>query len=400
MPSSFSAKEPALGYYYQIIRGLVQLLEENRMTNPCLSFECLDDIAIEDAGDGDSGKVELYQAKLHITPAQMTDHSTDFWRTIRVWSEGIKNGSFTPSSTIFTLITTASISDSSFLKLFFSDKEENRRTILTKMETIATETTNKSNKNGYVAFSKLTEDQKQCLINNIRIHDSNVSIDDTMAQLKYRLELSASSSALESLIDSVLGWWFRNGVDMLLAKSKQTISKATVNNYIQACRDQIRADALPDEFYEKVEIDDTALEESKDKTFVKQLSLIDATNREKKSAISDYKRAYGQRSKWLRDGRVAQQEYDTFDADLHEGWSSRFELMQDEMEGQEDDERKKAGHAFYRKNYVDPQHSMPLFRNKASLYITKGSYQMLSNDKTIGWHPDYKDLLNNDETVE
>lgn len=395
MSSSFSAKEPALGYYYQIIRGLVLLLVENRMASPCLSFECLDDIAIEDEGN-----VALYQAKLHIKPVQLTDRSTDFWKTIRVWSEGIKNGCFNPSVTIFTLITTAYIPEGSFLNLFFSDKEEDRKKIIATMESIATETTNKENKPGYDAFSALTEEQKQTLIGNIRITDSNVSIDDTMEQLKYRLELSAPIGALDSFIDSVLGWWFRNSVDMLQAGTKQTISKAAVNNYIQACRDQIRADALPDEFFEKVEIDDAALEESKDKTFVKQLTLVDATKREKKTAISDYKRAYGQRSKWLRDGRVAQSEYDSFDANLQEEWQSRFDMMLDDTEGQGEEERKTAGHMFYRENYVAPQYQLPLFRNNASGYITKGSYQILSNNKTIGWHPDYKDLLNDDETVE
>lgn len=395
MSSTFSAKEPALGYYYQIIRGLVLLLVENRMASPCLSFECLDDIAIEDEGN-----VALYQAKLHIKPVQLTDRSTDFWKTIRVWSEGIKNGCFNPSVTIFTLITTASIPEGSFLILFFSDKEEDRKKIIATMESIATETTNKENKPGYDAFSALTEEQKQTLIGNIRITDSNVSIDDTMEQLKYRLELSAPIGALDGFIDSVLGWWFRNSVDMLQAGTKQTISKAAVNNYIQACRDQIRADALPDEFFEKVEIDDAALEESKDKTFVKQLTLVDATKREKKTAISDYKRAYGQRSKWLRDGRVAQSEYDSFDASLQEEWQSRFDMMLDDTEGQGEEERKTAGHMFYRENYVAPQYQLPLFRNNASGYITKGSYQILSNDKTIGWHPDYKDLLNDDETVE
>ena len=395
MSSIFSAREPALGYYYQIIRGLVLLLVENRMASPCLSFECLDDIAIEDEGN-----VALYQAKLHIKPVQLTDRSTDFWKTIRVWSEGIKNGCFNPSVTIFSLITTASIPEGSFLNLFFSDKEEDRKKIIATMESIATETTNKENKPGYDAFSALTEEQKQTLIGNIRITDSNVSIDDTMEQLKYRLELSAPIGALDSFIDSVLGWWFRNSVDMLQAGTKQTISKAAVNNYIQACRDQIRADALPDEFFEKVEIDDAALEESKDKTFVKQLTLVDATKREKKTAISDYKRAYGQRSKWLRDGRVAQSEYDSFDANLQEEWQSRFDMMLDDTEGQGEEERKTAGHMFYRENYVAPQYQLPLFRNNASGYITKGSYQMLSNDKTIGWHPDYKDLLNDDETVE
>ena len=395
MSSSFSAKDPALGYYYQIIRGLVLLLGETRMASPCLSFECLDDIALEN-----DEKVELYQTKLHITPAQLTDRSTDFWKTIRVWSEGIKDGSFNPLTTIFTLITTASIPEGAFLGLFSSNKEEDRKKILTTMEAIATEITNKSNMAGYEAFSSLTAEQKEALISNIHITDSNVSIDDTMEQLKYRLELSAPSGALDSFIDSVLGWWFRRGVDMLQSRDKQTISKTVANNYIQACRDRIRTDALPDEFYDKVEIDDAALEESKDKTFVKQLSLVDATKREKKTAISDYKRAYGQRSKWLRDGRVGQGEYDSFDANLQEEWQSRFDMMLDDTEGQSEEERRKAGHAFYRENYVAPQYQLPLFRNNASLYITKGSYQMLSNDKSIGWHPDYKDLLDDDETLE
>lgn len=394
MSSTFSAKEPALGYYYQIIRGLVLLLEEKRMTNPMLSFECLDDIAIEK-----DGKVDLYQAKLHITPAQLTDRSTDFWKTVRVWSKGIKDGTFDPTTTIFTLITTASISDDSFLNLFLSGKEEDKNKILAKMEAIAMETTNKTNKPCYDAFSELTKEEKQGLINNIRINDANVSISDTMAQLKYRLELSAASSALDSLMNSLVGWWFKSAIDMLQSDTKKTISKAIANNYIQSCRDQIRADALPDEFYEKVEIDDAALEENKDKIFVKQLSLIDATKREKKAAISDYKRAYSQRSKWLRDGRIAQQEYNKFDANLQDEWRSRFDLMQDEIEGKGDEERKNAGHSFYRMNYVNPQYPLPLLRG-ASLYITKGSYQILSNEKTIGWHPNYKDLLDDDETVE
>lgn len=49
---------------------------------------------------------------------------------------------------------------------------------------------------------------------------------------------------------------------------------------------------------------------------------------------------YGQRSKWLRDGRVSQSEYDCFDANLYEEWKSRFELLQDETEDKNVKERK------------------------------------------------------------
>ena len=395
MSSTFSAKEPALGYYYQIIRGLMLLLNEHRMVKPCLSLECLDDIAIED-----KGTVEVYQAKLHIKQTRITDRSPDFWKTIRVWSEGIKDGTFNSDTTIFTLITTASLPEDSFLYLFFSDKEDDRKRILTTMESISAETSSKTNLLGYKAFAALTEQQKVKLINNIRIHDSKVSIDDTMIQLRNRLEVSAPSRSLDSFVNTVMGWWFCSCVDMLQSDGKETISKEMVNNYIQACRDQLRADALPDEFYDKVEVDDVTLEESRNKTYVKQLEIIGATKRERKSAISDYRRAYGQRSKWHRDGRVSQSEYDCFDANLYEEWKSRFELLLDDTEDKSEIERKEAGHKFYRGNYVSPQYNLPLFRNKASLYITKGSYQLLSDEKIIGWHPDYDKLLDEDETVE
>lgn len=75
MSTTFSAQEPALGYYYQIIRGLLLLLNEDRLENPWLSFECMDDISIETPEETD-----LYQTKLHVTKAQLTDRSTDFWR--------------------------------------------------------------------------------------------------------------------------------------------------------------------------------------------------------------------------------------------------------------------------------------------------------------------------------
>ena len=71
MSTTFSAKEPALGYYYQIIRGLVLLLDEDRMESPSLSFACLDDISIENEEETD-----LYQLKLHVSTAQLTDRYT------------------------------------------------------------------------------------------------------------------------------------------------------------------------------------------------------------------------------------------------------------------------------------------------------------------------------------
>ena len=395
MSNLFSAKQPALGYYYQIIKGVDLLLSENSISNPVLSFEELDDISIERGGE-----LGVFQTKFHANKAtDTTDRSPDFWKTIRVWCENITNGTLDPNTTIFTLITTAATTEDSFIHLFHTHNEENEKDILTKMEVIASETTSSTNLKGYEAFQQLSEQQKKTLIQRIRIVDSNVSIDDTLLKIRRKLEVAAPSSDLDRFIESIVGWWFLASVNILLSPRLETISRESLMNQIHALRDQIRADALPDDFYTAVEVSDNELNDCESRTFVKQLSLINATKREKKSAISDYKRAYGQRSKWLRDGRVSQNEYDTFDSNLKDDWDSRFGIIQDDNEGKTEQEKQKAGHEFYRDFYVNPKHNMPSFKNKGS-YITKGSYQMLSDNKSVGWCPDYKSLLENDETME
>lgn len=394
MSTIFSAKEPALGYYYQIIRGLVLLLDEDRMDSPSLSFECLDDISIENEDETD-----LYQLKLHVSTAQLTDRSADFWKTIRVWCEGIAEGTYIPERTIFTLITTASRSANTFINKFESNDKKDLETILTSMETISLETDNSTNEKGYNAFRSLSDDQKKKLIKNIRIADADLSIDAIWDALSKRLRYSAPSKFLDQFIKGVVGWWFIEAVNTLVSNTNNALSRESVLNQINTLRDQIREDALPDDFFSEENVSDSVLKESLSETYVKQLGLVDATDREKRAAICDYQKAYGQRSKWLRDGRVTQEDYDKFDAELRYDWKSRFELMQDITENKSEDDRTQVGHEFYRDFYVNPKHTMPSFKNKGS-NISKGSYQILSDKKEVGWHPDYKEKLSDDETVE
>ena len=269
------------------------------------------------------------------------------------------------------------------------------------MDAIATETTNKINLKGYQAFSKLTEEQKKSLIHNIRIVDSNVSIDDTDNNLTRILQYSAPSRYLSQFIDSVLGWWLRQSLEVLDDKNKIThISKSSVQNYIDICREQYRTDALPDEFSDKISENADAIIDANKEVYIQQLNLIGTSKRQMRNAVNDYERAYSQRSSWLRKGLVNNTEYELFDASLYDDWHSRHDLLKDEYEELSEEDKKKAGSDFYKSFYINPQHPLPSFRKQAAQYVTKGSYQMLSNEKKVGWHPDFEKLLGEDETVE
>lgn len=110
--TDFSAKEPSLGYIYQIKYALLLLLKDSRsLENPILRIECLDDIDITDVNT-----TNLYQTKLHIkSKANLTDSSVDFWKTIRIWSQYISDGTIDINQTVLNLITTENIPTTSIL---------------------------------------------------------------------------------------------------------------------------------------------------------------------------------------------------------------------------------------------------------------------------------------------
>ena len=108
MSSSFSAGPQALGYLYQV-RYALDLILENR-EELRVSIESLDDVTFEEQGS----PIELLQLKHHTKTASLTDRSSDLWKTIRVWSSFVKDGSVN-SDTLLTLVTTGVAPDNSEL---------------------------------------------------------------------------------------------------------------------------------------------------------------------------------------------------------------------------------------------------------------------------------------------
>jgi|SRR3990170_6583787 len=101
MESVFSAIEPSLGYLYQVRYGLMLIVSEEN-EDAKLLIEQIDDISIETPDN-----LNVYQTKLHIkSKANLTDASSDLWKTLRVWCEGIKSGQLNPENCLFNLITT------------------------------------------------------------------------------------------------------------------------------------------------------------------------------------------------------------------------------------------------------------------------------------------------------
>lgn len=390
--SEFAAREPSLGYFYQIRYSLYLLLSNRENQNAILRIENLDDIEIETLN-----KSQVFQTKHKLkSKANLTNSCVDFWKTIRVWADNIRNNRLDLNNTIFNLISTEKISKSSFI---YHLKQNNRtesdvKSILSEMDKIATSSTNLVNLNAYSEYLKLTLKQKNLLIKNINIIDSECDIIQISKKLKAELALSAPPNQIESFLEILEGWWFQITIEHLLNKN-DGISFQDLQYKISDIRDTYSIDNLPNHFNEQLEISDEDALNSKDKNFLKQLELISIkiSSDTAKRAISDFRRAFEQRSKWLRLELISPFEESKYEEKLYDHWKNLFDILKDECLDQ-------AGHSilenaklFYLNSFIKNSPNIRIRDKFKYDYLTRGSFQILADNKRIGWHPNYLELI-------
>ena len=391
--TDFSAKEPSLGYFYQIKYALLVLLNQSKvLDNPKVRIENLDDIEIEDINT-----LQLLQTKLHIkNKANLTDSSVDFWKTIRIWSEYINDGTIDLDSTIFNLITTEEIPNSSILHKFKKNitLDSEVAEIINTLDKISIESTNKTNKKAYLAYQNLSTVNKKNLIKRIRILDNSIGITEINDKIKKELIFSTYPNTIDAFLEILEGWWFRKSIDNLTSQI-DFISSSELQLKIANISDSFKADNLPNHFPIQLEITDEDVENLKERNFLKQLELIKikANSKTLKLAISDFRRAFEQRSKWLRLHLLNPDEEEEYDLKLHDYWKNIFDIMSDEVEDKSFDELTELGKDFYLEQFAKTCPQIKIREKFNQDYLTRGSYQILADSKKIGWHPNFKDKL-------
>jgi hypothetical protein len=136
---NFSATDSALGYLYQFRLALWSSLQKCRKNKSfSVYLETLDDVVFE----SNDFSVELLQLKHHRNHAEnLSDSSSDLWKSFRVWIEGRTNNSIPGDAQLY-LITTSKISAKS-LASYLTLEDRNEAEALKKLQKIASTSTTK-----------------------------------------------------------------------------------------------------------------------------------------------------------------------------------------------------------------------------------------------------------------
>jgi len=385
MSSIFSANEPSLGYLYQVRYGLMLIVSEQNQDAKLL-IEKIDDISIETPDS-----LDVYQTKLHINSvANLTNASSDLWKTIRVWSIGIASGQLDPDNCLFNLITTAEASADTIPFKLKQGTIETRKIdeLLKSLLEVTTTSKSETNKAAYDAFSALSNDQQKKLIKNISVIDSSVDLNEAKTNIKKCLCYSTPPDKIEALYHRLEGW-FIGEVILQLQNQRAEIKGKHVQDKILDISDSLKADNLPADFTVSIASDEGQLSPYRNKKFVNQLDAVGVNSKLINHAISDYHRAYSQKSKWLRDGLINPTDEMQYDEKLIDDWERKFAILED-IASTDDATKKTEGKKFYESHYVKSQPSIHIKERFKEQYMVTGSCQILSDKKKVGWHPDFK----------
>ncbi len=392
----YSASEQGLGYMYQPRLALLRVLELPENTTVFLEKD--DDLDFVDK----DGSKSLASLKHKATGDRLTDLSTDFWKSVRIWLVRYKRDGRSASNLSFFLFTTGTVSDSSFLKEFLpvqSSTGNETKTLVEQAEEALSRS--KSDFIGDIAqeFNKLTPTEKQDFLVRILIFDGSPRIEDIPETIKERHMRSIRREHRNAVFERLEGWWNDEVIKQLTGNRDEGIFGFEVSDKLSALSEEYKLDNLPITFRGKKEPAGGIDTENDPRTFVVQLREIGIASSRIRNAILDFYRAFEQRSEWARENLLVSGEIEDYEDRLVEEWSRYMDVVFEDLdENSAEDVLRGAGKELYK--WADLQsgniESLRIRARVTEPYVTRGSFHILADaapEPRVYWHPRFLDRL-------
>lgn len=385
----YSAGEQGLGYIYQPRFALLRLLQLPESTS--ILIEKDDDLDFLDK----DGVKTLASLKHKAVGDRLTDLSTDFWKSVRIWLARYIRDGRSEANLRFFLFTTATVSKASFLRHFLLDPlpEEDESTSLSQLANDALAKT-ESGLIGAIAleFHKLNNEEKEDFLSRIAIFDGGPRIVDVPSIIKDQHMRSIRREFRKAVFERLEGWWNDTVVNLLSGKRTEEIYGYEISDKLSAFAEEYKSDNLPIMFRDKAppgEVD----AENDPRLFVVQLREIGIASNRIRNAILDYYRAFEQRSVWARENLLVAGEMEAYEDRLVDEWSRYRDVVFEDLDGESADAvLLDAGKALYR--WADLEsgniNSLRIRERVTEPYVLRGGFHILANTRPLPrvyWHP-------------
>lgn len=383
----------ALGFYYQAHYALLSLLRHST-DDSAVSIERLDDVQLEV-----NGQHLLIQLKHSLSkrPPPISLSSTALWKTIKAWIDTLPSVSL--ASTRFHLIAVGAIPDGSPLlsllegntdrhSLLMAMTEEAKRVVDRRATSTKRPLPYADRAPGCEAFLALSDSGRLNLLRQIEITPNSPDITQIEALIVQQLKLTPVEYR-PSVTKRLVEWWSLQVVHSLCGMRDRAISFTELQHMLMEIESDLVEDNLSWEFEDAM----FPPGHSPHRMLERQIALVNGSKVDLKRSTRDQWRAHGQRSSWVSDNPSMKLKVAKYDSRLIEYWSDLHEQMALDCEDKDEAIKRESGLQLLRWAYDEaPKNVEPISTPSRHFYI-RGTYQTLSIDRRVGWHPDYINLL-------
>jgi hypothetical protein len=379
------APGPAAGYIYQIRYALFRALKKlARDPTGSIGIERLDDVVIESA----DAVLALEQLK-HSTSEKkkFTDSSPEVWRAIGNWTILFEDKIIDLSKVELVFVTNAIVADGTGIsKLGPSEEDRDIDAALLNLKSAASQSQNASSAADRTKFMALDDVVKRAFLRAIRVVGDNPNLAALGQEIEELLHFACDAAYATDFRAELEGWWFDRIALILNTGHGGVVPLIELDGRVGYLREKYKLTSLP------IDVDDPLDHPSNlgDYIFVRQVRALKTNAQRIRNAQRDFLKASAQRSKWLRESRIAPEELNKYDAELEERYVTQAAIVRDELSATpNDDDKCKNGRELL--GWAETQ-QLPL-RGASAQFLTSGSYHTLADQIRVGWHPDFEKLF-------
>lgn len=395
-PQKHDATAVALAFRYQERRALFDLWETQN-DDASVAVEALDDIQVNQPG-----LTLIEQVKHSLQPIQpeITLKSPALWKTLRIWCELLP--SLDSKASKFVFICTSPIDDHSSLNSLriegsdrtklLDDLDEEAKRVSADIRRAAAANgpqPHKEKKPSIEAWLKLTQPVKRDLLDLVVFKPDAPNVDEQEDHLAAKLT-SYPKAQRQKLANRLLGWWDGEVLRSMQGKRAKFISY----HEVVAQLSHLNAMLEKDEFIETFSSQQPPAIYRADEMLTRQCKLVDATNTMIDRARVLEWQARSQRAVWSDDSPTKSKRLARYDETLVNEWKAQHD---EAVEASNEDNNTlmiKKGKKVLKWASRCTSTKVGNIDNYATppFYI-RGSYQTLSIEGRVGWHPRYKTIL-------
>lgn len=378
-----AAPGPYLGFALQPVRLCFHLLTCPR--GAMVSLEHIDDVAIHHA----DGSVLLEQTKSALKHNPLADWAEDLWKTIANWLDALAEGQIIEGQSRFQIYVTPPHEGAWAKALNDATTQEDIATLLNIIKAKHAKLKRAKGCEAFLQrFLTAPDAARLALVSQLTISSDDT---DPVEALRALIRTAVVPELVDTLCEFAIGM-AKEQADRLIRDGKPAIIdgdtfKTTFRAFVQKTNiPGLLTSLVPVPDAEEV---DTLLSDRP--IFIRQLEIIAASEDERVRAVSDFLRTSADKSVWAELGLVFADSFSEWDDHL----VSQHNLISGEIiDLHGDKDAALRGRLAYRRCALV---QAPLDGRAVPSHFVHGSFNGLADVMRIGWHPEYRSLLTQED---